>query len=243
MIVAPVEPGWEIYFHKAHALLAMDIGLAIDHRYWPMRKYLAAGLESIGEHDNAQPSWNGRDNLTEAGAPLDYRDRKKVDLKQASAVVRSAQYKSSFMAIMVSLHCQNLYRDSTDKDVIEFLDKQRRLRNQYEVHLSLDSKAVLQSYEFLRFCDDISLALCQDEISRRDEIPIEPIIGDEKISLKAEKEGSFTLKPWVFFEDELVFPVEFFRTTKRFFGSDGELKQDIALDKPLVREFVFRKSG
>lgn len=243
MIVAPVEPGWEIYFHKAHALLAMDIGLAIDHRYWPMRKYLAAGLESIGEHDNAQPSWNGRDNLTEAGAPLDYRDRKKVDLKQANAVVRSAQYKSSFMAIMVSLHCQNLYRDSTDKDVIEFLDKQRRLRNQYEVHLNLDSKAVLQSYEFLRFCDDLSLALCQDEISRRDEIPIEPIIGDEKISLKAEKEGSFTLKPWVFFEDELVFPVEFFRTTKRFFGSDGELKQDIALDKPLVREFVFRKSG
>ncbi|WP_026968784.1 DUF3891 family protein [Algoriphagus terrigena] len=242
MIVAPVEPGWKIYFHKAHALLAMDIGLAIDHRYWPVRKYLAAGLGSIGEHDNAQPNWNGRDNLTEAGAPLDYRDRKEVNLKQASAVVRSAQYKSSFMAIMVSLHCQNLYRDSADKDVIEFLDKQRRLRNRYEVHLNLDSKAVLQSYEFLRFCDDLSLALCQDEISRRDEIPIEPIIGDEKISLKAEKEGSFTLRPWIFFEDELVFPVEFFRTTKRFFGSDEELKQDIALDKPLVREFVFRKS-
>jgi len=242
MIVAPVEPGWEIYFHKAHALLAMDIGLAIDHRYWPVRKYLAAGLESIGEHDNAQPSWNGRDNLTEAGAPLDYRDRKEVDLKQAKAVVRSAQYKSSFMAIMVSLHCQNLYQNSTEAAVIEFLDKQRRLRSQYEAHLNLDSKAILQSYEFLRFCDDLSLTLCQNEFSPGDEIPIAAIVGDEKIRLRTGKDGSFTLRPWVFFEDELVFPVEFFRTTKRVFASDEELKQDIALERPLVREFVFRKS-
>lgn len=241
MIVAPYEQGWEIYFHKAHALLAMDIGLAIDHRYWPVRKYLAAGLESIGEHDNAQPRWNKRDNLTETGAPLDYRDRHEVDLKQASAVVRSAQYKSSFMAIMVSLHCQNLYQDSIDEDVHRFLEEQRRLRDQYATHLALDGKVILQSYEFLRFCDDLSLALCQNEIAHPKEILIKSITGGEKIRLLTRDDGSFTLSPWIFFEEELIFPVEFYRTTKRSFSDDDELKEDIGLERPFRREFVFKK--
>jgi len=241
MIVTAHEQGWEIYFHKAHALLAMDIGLAIDHSFWPVRKYLAAGLESIGEHDNAQPHWHDRDNLTETGAPLDYRDRQKVDLTQARAVVESAQYKSSFMAIMVSLHCHNLYQKSTDKEVQEFLSAQIRLRDQYVIHLELHEESILQSYEFLRFCDDLSLALCQNEIVQRDEVLIKPITGDEEIRARLGEDGSFTLSPWIFFEKELVFPVEFYRTSKKFFSSDDELKGDVGLERPFRREFVFRK--
>lgn len=241
MIVATYQQVWGIYFHKAHALLAMDIGLAIDHRFWPIRKYLAAGLESIGEHDNAQPQWNKRDNLTADGAPLDYRDRQGVDLKQARAVVRSAQYKSSFMAIMVSLHCHNLYRDSDDAEVQEFLGEQSRLRVQYIDRLELDVGAVLQCYEFLRFCDDLSLALCQNEITDRNEVIIEPISGDKKICLRAVGDGLFTLSPWIFYEDELIFPVEYYRTSKKKFISDEELKQDVDLESPFKREFVFKK--
>lgn len=241
MIVAEFENGWEIYFHKAHALLAMDIGLSIDHCFWPERKYLASGLESIGEHDNGQPRWNERDNLTKSGAPLDYRNRDQVDLKQAKMVVRQAQYKSSFIAVMVSLHCQNLYQNSSDLDVQEFLAEQKSLRNQYRLHLKLEEKTILQSYEFLRFCDDLSLALCQKEILHQDEIQIGPIVGEDKIRLSARNDGSFTLSPWVFFEKELVFPIDYYRTTKQFFISDDDLKQDIALEKPLSREFIFRK--
>ena len=241
MIVAAYEQGWKIYFHKAHALLAMDIGLAIDHRHWPVRKYLAAGLESIGEHDNAQPNWNMSDNLTEEGAPLDYRDRRQVDLAQARAVVRSAQYKSSFMALMVSLHCQNLYQNEANEDVQQFLSEQRLLRNQYMTHLALDEEEILQSYEFLRFCDDLSLALCQNEIAAWGELTLEPITGDEKIRVRAGQAGSFTLSPWIFFEEELVFPVEYFRTSKKIFSSDQELKEDIGLEKPYRKEFIFRK--
>jgi hypothetical protein len=242
MIVTEIEKGWEIYFHKAHALLAMDIGLAIDHSFWPVRKYLAAGLESIGEHDNAQPRWNGRDNLTETGAPLDYRDRREVDIRQAQAVVQSAQYKSSFMAIMVSLHCHNLYQDSADEEVQDFLAKQRQLREQYAIHLDLDAPAIHQSYEFLRFCDDLSLAICQNDIVCRGEVTIDPITGDVKIHVRVREDGSFTLSPWIFFEEELVFPVEYYRTSKKFFAYDRELKEDVSLERPFRREFVFRKN-
>jgi hypothetical protein len=241
MIVTEYEQGWEIYFHKAHALLAMDIGLAIDHSYWPVRKYLAAGLESIGEHDNAQPRWNGRDNLTEMGAPLDYRDRNKVHLQQARAVVESAQYKSSFMTVMVSLHVHNLYQKSTDKDVQKFLSEQSLLRHQYVSRLELDEQAILQCYEFLRFCDDLSLAICQNDIINEGEVVIEPVKGDEKIRARVEEDGSFTLSPWIFYEEELVFPVEYYRTSKKFFSDDEELREDISLERPFRREFVFRK--
>ena len=241
MIVAEFEKGWEIYFHKAHALLAMDIGLSIDHKYWPKRKYLAAGLESIGEHDNGQPRWHQRDNLTEKGTPLDYRDREEVDLKQAKIVVKQMQYKSSFVAIMVSLHCHNLYQKSTDPDVQEFLAEQIHLREQYMVHLDMDSKTIGQSYEFLRFCDDLSLALCQKEFLQSEEIPIEPITGEEQILFIARPDGSFTISPWIFFEEELVFPIEYYQTSKKFFSSDEELKNDVRLESPLSREFVFRK--
>ncbi|GAA0880834.1 hypothetical protein GCM10009119_38040 [Algoriphagus jejuensis] len=241
MIVRSFEEVWEIYFHKAHALLAMDIGLSIDHRYWPHRKYLAAGLESIGEHDNGQPRWNGKDNLTEAGAPLDYRARKQVDLRQAMSVINSAQYKSSFMAIMVSLHCDRLYNESDESAVLDFLAAQSRLREQYLRHLDLDAETVDQCYEFLRFCDDLSLALCQDEMSVQQEKDLKPIIGERKIRCGVREDGSFMLNPWLFYEDELIFPIEYYRTTKKVFADDEELKQDIVLEKPLRKMFVFRK--
>ena len=241
MIVAEFEKCWEIYFHKAHALLAMDIGLSIDHKFWPIRKYLAAGLESIGEHDNGQPRWHQRDNLTEKGTPLDYRERTEVDLKQAKSVVNQTQYKSSFVAIMVSLHCQNLYQESTDPDVQKFLAEQKNLRDQYMIHLGTDSQKILQSYQFLRFCDDLSLALCQKEFLQSKEIPIKPITGKEQIILRTRDDGSFILSPWIFFEEQLVFPIEYYRTSKKFFSSDDELKKDIKLESPLSREFVFRK--
>lgn len=240
MIVAPFNSGWEIYFHKAHALLAMDIGLAIDHSFWPVRKYLAAGLESIGEHDNNQPRWNLRDNLTEEGAPLDYRSRKEVDLRQAKSVIRSAQYKSSFMAVMVSLHCQKLYQDSTDPEVQDFLSEQKNMRASYGDHLAISSEALGQSYEFLRFCDDLSLALCQNELLKKKELLIDPIKGDQKIRLKKSK-GSLTLEPWIFYEEKLIFPIEFYRTSQRYFGSDEELMLNLDLQKPFWREFVFIK--
>ena len=88
MIVSPINKGWEIIFHKAHALLAMDIGLKLDTSLWPIPKYWAAGMESIGEHDNNQPLWHKRNNLTESGAPLDYRQREAVNLEQSKVCLR-----------------------------------------------------------------------------------------------------------------------------------------------------------
>ena len=58
MIVSPLDKGWKIFFHKAHALLAMAIGMNLNSKIWPLPNYWAAGIESIGEHDNNWPEYS-----------------------------------------------------------------------------------------------------------------------------------------------------------------------------------------
>ncbi|PZX48385.1 DUF3891 family protein [Algoriphagus chordae] len=244
MIVSPINKGWKIIFHKAHALLAMDIGLKLDRSLWPLPKYWAAGMESIGEHDNDQPKWLERDNLTESGAPLDYRQRKEVDLEQAKAVANSAKYKSSFIVLMVAAHFQKLYGESKELKVQKFLEEMKEACDEILVNLNLEKKQVTQCYEFLRFCDDLSLALCQNDFENHKEaVQIEPIAGEEKISLSQLPNGEFLLDPWIFEEDEVVFNAECFTTTTDFYNEDAELKNDLDLLHPSEKKYLFKKRG
>ncbi|WP_339750833.1 DUF3891 family protein [Algoriphagus aquimarinus] len=193
----------------------------------------------MGEHDNGQPRWNASDNLNSLGAPLDYRDRKEVDLEQAQSVVRSAQYKSSFIAIMVSMHCHKLYSDSQDAKVQSFLSEQATMREGYMKLNSLSSKVISQCYQFLRFCDDLSLALCQDESCNKKVVSIDPILGEEEVKLSRNDDGSYSLDPWIFYEDKLIFPIEYFQTSKKIYKDDEDLKKDIDILRPYRSEFVF----
>ncbi|REG88322.1 DUF3891 family protein [Algoriphagus antarcticus] len=244
MIVSESDKGWKILFHKAHALLAMDIGLNLDYRFWPIQKYWAAGMESIGEHDNDQPKWKDRNNLTESGAPLDYRQRTEVDLEQAKAVARSAKYKSSFIVLMVSAHFQKLYGESEEQDVQEFMKELGESRDEILHNLELKKNEVEQCYQFLRFCDDLSLALCQNDCENdKKTVEFEAITGDEKISLTQLANGEFQLEPWIFAKHELVFYAEYYSTTTDFYNEDKELKNDLDLLRPLEKKFVFKKKG
>ncbi|WPR73676.1 DUF3891 family protein [Algoriphagus sp. NG3] len=244
MIVTPIDKGWQIIFHKSHALLAMDIGLNLDPKLWPIKKYWAAGLSSIGEHDNNQPKWYQRENLTASGAPLDYRQREKVDLNQAKSVAKSAKYKSSFIVLMVSSHFQKLYKDDKELEVQKFLEKMSADCGVIITNLQLDKDQVAQCYEFLRFCDDLSLALCQNDFeNHKDPVEIDAIEGEGKILLSQLPSGQFQLHPWVFNENELTFTVEYFTTSTDFYKEDEELKKDLDLLHPKEKKFTLKKKG
>lgn len=244
MIVSPIEKGWEIIFHKAHALLAMDIGLNLQSRFWPIQKYWAAGMESIGEHDNGQPKWKDRDNLTASGAPLDYRQRGEVDLKQAKAVSTSAKYKSSFIVLMVSTHFQKLYGKSKEPEVQKFLKASKKSYEEILLNLKLKKEEVSQCYEFLRFCDDLSLALCQNDFENvKEPVEIDAISSDKKIQLFRHQDGEFQIEPWIFEKDEIAFYMDYFTTNTNFYSKDEELKNDLDLLHPLEKIFVFKKKG
>lgn len=242
MIVSPINKGWKIIFHKAHALLAMDIGLNLDHSLWAIPKYWAAGIESIGEHDNNQPLWHERNNLTESGAPLDYRQRESVNLDQARAVVKSAKYKSGFIVLMVSAHFQKLYGASKELKVQKFLEENEENCREILANLGLEEKQVANCYSFLRFCDDLSLALCQNDFEHHKEpVEVEPIVGESKIYLSLLGDGTFRLDPWIFESNEVLFHTEYFTTTSDFYDEDEELKKDLDLLHPSEKSFLFKK--
>jgi len=76
MIVNLQTDGWEIIYHRAHALLAAQIA-----GYWDICKNssrLYETIAAISHHDDLEKEWEGNQ-LTAAGAPLDftlYGDRK-----------------------------------------------------------------------------------------------------------------------------------------------------------------------
>lgn len=220
----------------------MDIGLKLNREFWPIKKFWAAGMESIGEHDNDQPKWHERDNLSVSGAPLDYRQREKVDLNQARAVATSAKYKSSFIVLMVSVHFQKLYGESKELEVQKFLEELTETCEEIMINIDLNKEEVAQCYEFLRFCDDLSLALCQNDFEiHKDPTQIDSIVGDGKIILNKLPTGEFQLHPWIFDDDKEVFYCEYFQTNTDFYNEDQELRSDLNLLHPKEMKFLFRR--
>ncbi|EMR02621.1 hypothetical protein ADICEAN_02220 [Cesiribacter andamanensis AMV16] len=68
MIVNASKGGWEVIFQRAHELLAMQLGWHWRPEQRP--HFWLETLAAIGDHDNEQDAWHGRDHLTKAGAPL-----------------------------------------------------------------------------------------------------------------------------------------------------------------------------
>nr|WP_281261363.1 DUF3891 family protein [Chamaesiphon polymorphus] len=69
MIVNLTDNGWEIIYHRAHALLAAQIA-----GYWQTpddTTRLVDTIAAIAHHDDLEREWEGN-HLTKAGAPLDF---------------------------------------------------------------------------------------------------------------------------------------------------------------------------
>lgn len=110
------------------------------------------------------------------------------------------------------------------------------------INIDLNKEEVAQCYEFLRFCDDLSLALCQNDFEiHKDPIQIDSIVGDGKIILNKVPTGEFQLHPWIFDDDKEVFYCEYFQTNTDFYNEDQELRSDLNLLHPKEMKFLFRR--
>jgi hypothetical protein len=69
MIVNQTKNGWEIIYHRAHALLAAQIGGQWDKTKAPAHFYET--IAAISHHDDLEKEWEDAQ-LTDAGAPLDF---------------------------------------------------------------------------------------------------------------------------------------------------------------------------
>ncbi|MCA1993357.1 MAG: DUF3891 family protein, partial [Coleofasciculus sp. S288] len=94
MIVNQYENGWEVIYHRAHALLAAQLGGQWRRKDSPVRLYET--IAAISHHDDLEREWEGNE-LTPAGAPLDFTLDKKTDLKKLRELTTNARYRGRWV--------------------------------------------------------------------------------------------------------------------------------------------------
>ena len=217
MIVTKNLEGWNIFFHMTHALLAFKIGM------------------------NIKEKWNKRDNLTQAGAPKDYRQPSPMAFNEVKLLMSSCLHKSAFMSLMVSIHCRSIYKDKKGKKIGKFISDQEALCDSIIKHLEITSDQAEASYQILRFCDELSLMLCQDDVPKESrKIQLEPIPGIDENFIRKDVNGYLRLDHWCFNPSEFTLFSEYYQTKKLSYNSDNELISELTLGKPNFINFEFK---
>ena len=242
MIVNSTRAGWEVIFQRAHELLAVQIGWRWQARQLPLR--WVETLTALGDHDNQQDNWQGTKHLTKAGAPLDF-SQKVYSLQQAQNVVRVAQYKSRYVALLISMHVSYLYGRLRDEspEMDQLLAEQEKNQQQWRKSLKITKQEAEAAYRLLHWCDRCSLILCRRQIPE-DERKLEICQGpDQQVYQLWQRGGdkSLVVEPWPFEEKEFEVWVEARSLEQLSFKDDDELSAALMAAKVEDRRWTFRK--
>ena len=71
MIVNAIAEGWEIFYHRAHALLAAQIGMHLEWQIGERPARMTETIAAISHHDDLVMEWE-IEHLGPAGTPLDF---------------------------------------------------------------------------------------------------------------------------------------------------------------------------
>jgi hypothetical protein len=241
MIVAQTDAGWQIINQQAHGLLAVQ--LASQWRADRRPIHWVETLVAITEHDDGQPSWQGRKHLTKAGAPLHFQ-LLSYSIEQCRNLIQIGLRKSRWNALMVSMHTSFLYepKRGTGKELDSFLDQQidnqAEWRKQYKA-----TKAQSQyAYAFVQWCDALSLVLCLDQIPP-EERQLEVSTGPDEVPyfIQQRNDGSLGMNPWPFESAEFSVHVETFQLTQVVFDNDAELYSALQQAPIVLKKWTFRE--
>jgi hypothetical protein len=225
MIVNLTDNGWEIIYHRAHALLAAQIA-----GYWQTpddTARLVDTIAAIAHHDDLEREWEGN-HLTKAGAPLDFTLGGGEDLAVPPLYkhVEEALYRGRWVALLVSMHMSFLLAGWRGElsELDEFLDKQIELRQTWRDSLGISEADAEKAYAKMQCCDRLSLILCQRQIpdgERFLEIAKGP--EGERYDLLQRSDKTLTVKPWPFKDKKFTVRVDASLLTQMTFDSDEEL--------------------
>ena len=198
MIVNYTEEGWQVITQRAHGVLAADLAAHWRQDQRPAR--WTETLLAIAEHDDAEVELDGENLLTPAGGPLNF-DMKVFDPEHCSRLATLSQTKSRYIALLISLHTEFLYRKDADNipGAAAFLKEQKALRQQWYRELGMDEKEAMQAYNLLEWADACSLLLCRGALQpehRKLEISTGP--NGQMYHLVQTDDTTLTIEPWPF---------------------------------------------
>ncbi len=241
MITNLTENGWEVIYHRAHALLAAEIAGHWNRANPPARLYET--IAAISHHDDLEREWEGNQ-LTEAGAPLDFTLDKETAIGKLRELTKNARYRGRWVALLISKHVSflNEGKRGASAELDSFLDEQLEHQKQWQQELKLTQQEVDQAYAFMQWCDRFSLILCQRQLPD-DERALEISTGPDgkRYDVIQYKDGRVTVKPWPF-EEEFTVNVEATCLSSLKFDSNDALVAALQTGPIKTLEWTFVQS-
>lgn len=207
MIVNLLKDGWEVIYHRAHALLAAQLAGHWRKSDSPERLYET--IAAISHHDDLEREWEGNQ-LTEAGAPMDFTLDTDSSVDRFKEQVTSARYRGRWVTLLTSKHI--CFLTQTQKGIPEwdeFLNAQMELQEQYRKQLGINKTDVERAYQFMRWCDRLSLILVQRQLPDMGRaLEITSGIDGQRYDVRELEEGQVTVAPWPFEAKQFIVNVE-----------------------------------
>jgi hypothetical protein len=243
MITHLTQDGWDVIYHRAHALLAAQIAGHWRRSDSPERLYET--IAAISHHDDLEREWEGN-HITEAGAPLDFTLQNVEDgaIEKLREQVDSARYRGRWVTLLTSKHLtflnQSLRGESKDWDA--FLDEQEKLQADCLKGLGISEAEAERAYQFMHWCDRLSLILAQQEVPEAGRaLEITSGIDGQRYDIRALEDGRVTVEPWPFEDKEFTVNVEAAHLSELKFKSNEELIAALQTAPVKVLEWTFVK--
>ena len=241
MIANLDEKGWEVIYHRAHALLAAEIAGHWHPKLRPLR-WLET-IAAISHHDDLEKEWSGN-HLTEAGGPLDFTLDKKTDLKKLRSLAQNSRYRGRWVAMLISMHISflNEGKRGESPELDSFLDEQLQHQEQWRKELNVSKDDAAKAYAFFQWCDRLSLILCNHVLPADERaLEIAKTADGQRYDVIERSDGSVTVMPWPFQEDQFTVNVEACYLEQLKFDSNDELTEALQTARIKTLEWSFVK--
>ncbi|AMR31961.1 hypothetical protein A0256_11270 [Mucilaginibacter sp. PAMC 26640] len=242
MIVNYTEQGWEIVTQRAHGVLAAQIAMHWRIKDRPER--WTETLIAIADHDDAQTELQSDDDLlTPQGGPVNFR-MKKFEPEHCQRLHNFSISKSRYIALLTSMHMQFLHTAEMETNplVKSFLEEQLKLQGKWRRELKISVKDASRAYSLLEWCDAFSLLLAQHEVQPENRL-VEVSQGPDQLQyqLMQKENGSLTIKPWPFEEDNFRLNLETRVLGTLQFKSGAQFKKELEDAKVVEKVWILER--
>jgi hypothetical protein len=242
MIVNLQADGWEIIYHRAHALLAAQIAGAW-HLEDSSSPSIIDTIAAISHHDDLEKEWE-EDQLTSAGVPMDFTLDRQTPIKKLSKHIEDSLYRGRWVALLTSMHLCFLNQGSQDKssEIKQFIKEQKELQTKWCKELGIKKEQAESAYQFMKWCDRLSLILCQRKIpdNQRD-LEINKGADGKTYYISQSPDGYLTVTPWCFAQEKFTVKVEASYLSQIEFADNKSLKEALKIAPRKYLEWTFIK--
>jgi hypothetical protein len=243
MIVHPTQTGWQVIYHRAHALLAAQIAGQWRRKDAPPRLYET--IAAISHHDDLEKEWE-ENNLTKAGAPMDFMQDEETSFPRLRKHIQDSLYRGRWVAMLTSMHLARLTSAlrGTSDEADTFLDEQAKNQQQWRKELEISQDDADSAYAFLQWCDRCSLILCQAELPADERaLEISKAHDEKRYDIRQFENGLVTVEPWCFENDRFTVNVEVSYLNQIKFENNTSLTEALKEAPRKIVEWTFVKSS